>query len=292
MLSQENGAKISERDFTYQLWLPIFQKVFHVNSEIVRIKVGETVLSESTESKVSSYSSSRNIVGFKVDMRFLLDFEAEEFDLACAEACIPVVTQAKIHHDMSKLLREGKIMQTAALNTIQDSSVYSWVIQISGPTCNFYTIHNTKHQYHVCIHQFKVVFPSGYSEPPMFLKSLSNIFMFRDSLEATANNLKAAILKTRSNMKEGSSGASSPSAPTVFESTSVYHTPPHRDSSNSQMPFTVNLNVLPESDLGSSQGSASHLHDTETDAFGFVRNNDKWTNLLTGKTYSDNPYEL
>ncbi|KAI7870102.1 uncharacterized protein EV154DRAFT_607626 [Mucor mucedo] len=135
MLNKNNKAKISERDFSYQLWLPIFQKVFHINNEIIRIKVGETVLSESTESKASVYTDSRNIVGFKVDMRFLLDFEMEEFDVACAEACIPIVPEAKIQHDMSKLLREGKIMQTAALNVIQNSRVFSWVIQISVHCC-------------------------------------------------------------------------------------------------------------------------------------------------------------
>ncbi|KAI7899835.1 uncharacterized protein BX663DRAFT_519662 [Cokeromyces recurvatus] len=292
MLNQENRAKISERDFTYQLWLPIFQKIFHINDEIIRIKVGETVLSESTESKASIYTSSSNIVGFKVDIRFLLDFETEEFDLACAEACIPVVPVAKIHHDMSKLLREGKIMQTAALNVIQNSSIYSWVIQISGPSCSFYTVHGTKNQYHVCVHQFMVVFPKEYSELPSFLKSLSNILMFRDSLEATANSMKAAILKTRSDMDEGDLGASRPSTPTVFESASIYHTPPHRDSSNSRMPEGIYFDEFTESELGSSPGSTSHVHDTETDALGFVQNGEKWTNVLTGKTYSYNPYEL
>jgi hypothetical protein len=124
----QNPAKIFERDFSYQLWLPIFRKIFRINDEVIRIKVGETVLSVSTESKASIYSNSSNIIGFKVDMRFLLDFETEEFDLACAEACIPIVPEAKIQHDMSKLLREGKIMQTTALNVVQDSSVCSWVI--------------------------------------------------------------------------------------------------------------------------------------------------------------------
>ncbi|KAI7870101.1 uncharacterized protein EV154DRAFT_474237 [Mucor mucedo] len=186
MLNKNNKAKISERDFSYQLWLPIFQKVFHINNEIIRIKVGETVLSESTESKASVYTDSRNIVGFKVDMRFLLDFEMVEFDVACAEACIPIVPEAKIQHDMSKLLREGKIMQTAALNVIQNSRVFSWVIQISGPSCDFYTVHGTKHQYHVCIHQFTVVFLSEHLNLPLVFESLFNIIMFRDPLESSA----------------------------------------------------------------------------------------------------------
>lgn len=35
-----------------------------------------------------------------------------------------------------------------------------------------------------------------------------------------------------------------------------------------------------------------YVQDTETDDLGFVQNGEKQTNVLTGKTYSYNPYEL
>lgn len=40
MLNHDNRSKISERDFVYQLWLPVFSKTFSINKEVIRIKVG------------------------------------------------------------------------------------------------------------------------------------------------------------------------------------------------------------------------------------------------------------
>lgn len=75
-------------------------------------------------------------------MRFLLDFDAEEFDLACAKVIHPCSSLS--NYDMSEQLRVGKVMQTTALNALHKGSVYSWVIQILGSSYNFYTAHSTK----------------------------------------------------------------------------------------------------------------------------------------------------
>ncbi|KAI7902121.1 uncharacterized protein BX663DRAFT_511811 [Cokeromyces recurvatus] len=50
-----NHTKVSERDFAYQICLPLLKKLFHINNDSVRIKVGETVLSGSTYSKADLY---------------------------------------------------------------------------------------------------------------------------------------------------------------------------------------------------------------------------------------------
>lgn len=84
--------------------------------------------------------------------------------------------------------------------------------------------------------------------------------------------------------------AQSISSPAAFESSPVYHTPTHRDSSSSRMLEDVCYEELEES--ADSQDSSFILRGNEMDAFGFIRTGQEWTNVLTGETYSHNPYEL
>lgn len=107
MFDEKDSGKISERDFAYQLWLPVLTKLFFINN-MVRLKVGETVLAGTTLAKSSLYQDLDNVVGFKVDMRILADFKDEEFDLMCGEACHHSATNKKLTDDNSKLIREGK----------------------------------------------------------------------------------------------------------------------------------------------------------------------------------------
>ncbi|KAI9469680.1 MAG: hypothetical protein EXX96DRAFT_464587, partial [Benjaminiella poitrasii] len=103
-----NHTKVSERDFAYQIWLPLLKKLFHINNDLVRTKAGETVLSGSTYSKADLYQNHNSIIGFKVDIRVIFDFKQDNFDIVCGEACISLPGQNKLEHDKSKLLREGK----------------------------------------------------------------------------------------------------------------------------------------------------------------------------------------
>ncbi|PHZ10754.1 uncharacterized protein RHIMIDRAFT_34190 [Rhizopus microsporus ATCC 52813] len=61
MLNTTNGPKVSEGDYVYQIWLPLFSKLFSINENIVRIKTGKTAPENTTESKVKLYHSHKNI---------------------------------------------------------------------------------------------------------------------------------------------------------------------------------------------------------------------------------------
>ncbi|KAG1551416.1 hypothetical protein G6F51_001854 [Rhizopus arrhizus] len=179
ILEPSNYTKVSERDFAYQIWLPLLKKLFHINNDLVRIKVRETVLSGSTYSKADLYPNYDIIVGFRVDIRVIFDFKQDEFDIACGESCISLPGQNKLEHDKSKLLREGKLMQTILQNVIMDpKESISWMLQLSGLTCSFSTSHNTKYsEYHV----------NG------FFSVIEKLFMFRNSVEKTAHKLNNSI---------------------------------------------------------------------------------------------------
>lgn len=67
---------IPEGDLTFTIWMPLFRRLFDINSNIIRLKPNKSVSDDSTNEKVYIYSDSHiNLIGFKVDLRFLYGFE-------------------------------------------------------------------------------------------------------------------------------------------------------------------------------------------------------------------------
>ncbi|KAI9357185.1 hypothetical protein BD770DRAFT_457393 [Pilaira anomala] len=60
---------------------PLLKNLFHINDEIVSIKVEETVLSGSTYTKAALYQNHNNIISFKVEIRILFDIDEDKFDM-------------------------------------------------------------------------------------------------------------------------------------------------------------------------------------------------------------------
>ncbi|KAG0743011.1 hypothetical protein G6F62_012610 [Rhizopus arrhizus] len=122
MFNENNSNKISERDYAYQLWIPILTKLFFIN-DMVRIKIGETVLAGTTIAKSLLYEDSNHVVGFKVDVRILIDYKDEEFDLMCGEAYHHDAKDTKSGTDVSKLIREGKEIQRNLAHIFYDENI-------------------------------------------------------------------------------------------------------------------------------------------------------------------------
>jgi hypothetical protein len=150
MLDINNESKVSERDYLYQLWLPIFRNLFNINNSTVRIKTGETVLEGSSEAKAALYDDQSHVIGFKIDFRILVDIGKEELDLVCGEGCLQSAEDNKAISDRSELLREGKEIEMG-ISEILDSSngdlkSQAWCLQYIGKTCHFSTVHVTKYK--------------------------------------------------------------------------------------------------------------------------------------------------
>ncbi|GAA5798443.1 hypothetical protein HPULCUR_003846 [Helicostylum pulchrum] len=112
--------------------------------------------------------------------KFIYNFEEDVFDIGYGEAFMANTPGIKLDRDMSKLLREGKLMQTTVQNVVNnDSCVFSWILQIFGKTCCFYTVHATKYQYHVCYPQFTATFPSEYSALSSFFETRKYLHVSR-----------------------------------------------------------------------------------------------------------------
>lgn len=242
MLDKRNESKVSERDYLYQLWLPIFRSLFNINNNTVRIKTGETVLQGSSEAKAALYADQTHVIGFKIDLRILLDIGQEEFDLVCGEGCLESAEDDKVTSDRSKLLREGKETEKG-ISEILDSSEediksQAWCIQFIGKTCHFFTIYPTKHGYHVNIPQFSLSFPYSFFKSDN-LQAFNHLFNFRDDVEKLAlaikrntNNNLDRISLAKHNSQPGSPLPHKDKTPTD----AGWYTPPYKDNTISKVP--------------------------------------------------------
>lgn len=95
LLHVGNTKNDIERDIANQLWVQIFQRLFYIHDSIGHIKVLETALARCTITESRLYN----------DIRTLLDYQDEEFDLMSREACLPDVGVSKLENDDSKLLK-------------------------------------------------------------------------------------------------------------------------------------------------------------------------------------------
>ncbi|CAO0793254.1 unnamed protein product [Mucor circinelloides] len=166
--------KISEVDIFFKLWSPIINGLINVNKRL-RLKSGDTVNLVSTAAKKQLYSEAQQVIGFKIDIRIVYDFEDEEIDLCAGEISKGTLNNAKVWHDDSKLIREGKDI----LNQLYDlcgnrenNELYSWSIQISGLQCVVSTQHLCSNGLYVSVPRFDFVFPKNLSS----LDELDNMY--------------------------------------------------------------------------------------------------------------------
>jgi hypothetical protein len=297
MLNTKNASKISERDYDYQIWLPLLSKLFDINKNIVRIKTGETVPENTTESKANLYHDHANIIGFKTDMRILVDVEEEEFDLVCGEGCLQHATDEKVGSDMSKLLREGKEAEVAIQevydSTSQDSvKSRAWLCQFVGLQCKFSTLHATKHQYHVNVPEFSLSFPSSFLGSDG-INSIKCLFDFRDSVERSALALKRIIRENKERIAAAKNTnrrlSFSPKRPDIV-SEPTWFTPPCSDRHLSKIPTHIVYESGIESD---DDGQDSEEENSEkVDIYGFIKTKTGWFSTIANIEFTTHPYHV
>ncbi|CEJ05244.1 hypothetical protein RMCBS344292_19189 [Rhizopus microsporus] len=130
ILNKSNASKVAERDYLYQLWSSLFTKLFNIHGNIIRIKTSETVPGNTTISKIKLYKKSNHIIGFKVDLRFILDLEHEKINIGCGEGCLETAGDAKLRGDTGNLLRKGKEMEMSVREILFD--VFDEIIIITA----------------------------------------------------------------------------------------------------------------------------------------------------------------
>lgn len=67
-----------------------------------------TILPYSQAQKQFQYTDAKYVKAFKIDLRFIYDENGHEYDVGVAEFAREIIDEAKIMHDKSKRIREGK----------------------------------------------------------------------------------------------------------------------------------------------------------------------------------------
>ncbi|CAO0795056.1 unnamed protein product [Mucor circinelloides] len=232
--SSKSLQSASEDDYVFQIWLPIFKKLF--SGTPIQLKIGETVNSESTEQKMLLFPGATNIIGFKTDMRFYYNVnENDILDLASVEASLPKSGQAKLLDDHAKLLREGKCNTAAIYRATGGTTGHSWILQISGLKCTLTTVSYSDYDLHVATSQDVITFPTSVND----FNNLNDVTKFLQVLHTFKNDLWAIAERIQKSSREEPQILGMQQAPSAIS----FFTPPKEDLPRAQFP-DINNQIL------------------------------------------------
>ncbi|KAI9247372.1 hypothetical protein EDC94DRAFT_494066, partial [Helicostylum pulchrum] len=138
------------------------------------------------------------LIGFKIDLRFILDFEDQEFDLCELECALPDADTDKKCDDFGKLIREGKT-NTISLHDITDNFpiIHTWIIQACGLQLDVSTVVYIDNDLFVVVPQFSIEYPTEISHLEFFIDSIKNLFTFREDIESLARSSLLTLRRAR-----------------------------------------------------------------------------------------------
>lgn len=128
----------------------------------VRLKAGEYVSSNSTYDKIMLYGQDNShLIEFKIDIRFIYDFEDQEYDLCDIEVCLSNENEEKLYGGQGKLSCEGKTNTSMIYQISGDKSRFKlWVIQAFGLRAFLSTVVYTGNNFFVLISPFDIQLPT------------------------------------------------------------------------------------------------------------------------------------
>lgn len=108
-LGKQNDLEILENDCIRVLWSPLFEALF-INRKSIRVIRSKSCNKFTTQNKTSVYNEADKVIGFKIDLRIVLNYQKVDYDLVCGEAACHA-GDLKVITDDGKLTREGKDIQ-------------------------------------------------------------------------------------------------------------------------------------------------------------------------------------
>lgn len=201
MLARTPVLDYTESDYTYIIWLKLFKKMFPPGNGIIRIKSGESIFDVSTANKKELYPDCKYVKGFKIDIRFVVDVDGKEIDLAAAEVAKDD-SKKKTISDQGKLTREGKDVVDNLVDILSNSdqkSRQTYLFQIASNTCIISTLDLACNGLYVATSQTHFVLPSK----PDDFNNLDSPFEY---LLAIKSNMESLGLELRSIISDGYMG--------------------------------------------------------------------------------------
>lgn len=180
--------------------MKIFKTMFPPEKSLVRIKTGESIFSTSTASKKELYPDAKDIRGFKIDIRFTVDIDRKEIDVAVAKVAKDD-NKDKTISDQGKLSLEGKdiidnLVDIVDVKTIKSCRAY--LFQIAGSECIVSSISLGSNGLYVVLHQNDISLPCS----PQELDNLSSFLPLLSSYKREIESL-ALEAKSKSSQKFG-----------------------------------------------------------------------------------------
>ncbi|KAI8060043.1 hypothetical protein BC940DRAFT_337878 [Gongronella butleri] len=135
-------------------------------------------------------------VGFKIDIRLVLDTAHDEHDLLSVEVA-KTADNTKLHHDLSKLLREAKDTFDANMDNILEQlfdQPTTWFMQVEGLEGHLGSLqldHATG--MYVAVHQGKIRFPKNLSLFKEFHDTFVTLMSMMSDLERSAFMIRNSI---------------------------------------------------------------------------------------------------
>ncbi|CAO3595505.1 unnamed protein product [Absidia cylindrospora] len=268
----------------------------------IRIKTGETCYPYTSKCKQDMYKNSSKVSGFKVDLRFIVEKDGQEYDICSVEAACNAQADTKVISDEGKLNREMKDQLDAMIEmmgnaTTTATELCGWGIQIIGASCLIRSLHLADNGLYVAIHHFDITLPRSIPELQQFTTTMSQLLTFRQHLLKSVNFI---LLHAKSNNKQPDSFNSRDVTVVVDgKQRDTWYTPPENTESRLPMNLT-GLSPLPslKANLLSlackdSLGAVNDKNNSEEDRddFGWKYDGKIWCNMYTGERSENSPYE-
>jgi hypothetical protein len=238
-----------------------------------------------------------------VDIRCIYDFEKDEYDIACFEACMPEANAEKVVLDLGKLVREGKT-NLISLNYIVGGESQSWIIQLSGLQAIFSTLVYHGSNLFIAVPQFEISYPACIDDLKDFDSTLTKLFKFRDCIERQTHAIKKRLLKTKQNLQAIShvfkdKQIAEPSEEMTVSSLINWSTPPRNNHSVSIIPpaNTCILTDASDTEISDDEVESDDLKEKitseteEEDEFGFSLTKKGWFSSVTGNYLNYHPFK-
>ncbi|KAI7849996.1 hypothetical protein BDC45DRAFT_609102 [Circinella umbellata] len=316
--SKEN--KYTETDYLARLWTPLFdlllsagnnlvltrgrvslvvKSVKNQSKEKVRLKTGDSVSKQATISKRLCYNSTEHTIAFKIDLRFVVDFKDNEYDVAAGELAKTLPNDVKLFGDECKLVHEGKDIVDGLIIVYNGESAgnetIGWILQLTGPDGEISSVHLIKPFLYIAIPEQKIDIPKNIQSMKNFPTTLSYLLMFTRKIQESGYNIISSLQTledNRSSIAERFGRPSSiipPCTKTGWTCPTYYSPPPNTDEpimdDTRQCPSQLVSNRDNEKCIDEQQ------YDGAPDEFGWVKikGQSKWYNVLI-KIVSGDPY--
>ncbi|KAJ8662584.1 hypothetical protein O0I10_001545 [Lichtheimia ornata] len=306
LLQEQPSVSVSEADYISFVWLPLFRHLFHSGCNI-RIKTGETAFPFSTHCKQELYPGATNMVGFKVDVRFVVDLEKNEHDICSVEACCNGDKDSKVVSDEGKLNREMKdnldnmIAMVETTSPKQECQYTTWGVQIIGPSCVISSIHLSDSGLYIVLPRFDITLPRSICDLKHFETTMIQLLTFQQQLQKSADSILSHHQASK-HLRSLNHNTSNNERTHIHRQRDTWYTPPEKTSSRIPLNLTSLsrprslteklLTVACEESISAlmQPAAAQSEDDLDADEFGWKYDGEMWHNRITGATRTSDPY--